>query len=97
MVTEKLADKIERLTIELEIAKHKMASCKHEFSKPVPAAREIDDPIFVGYKGYGSDPIPVYKNHTKLESGWERTCGTCGYKEYTNRTKATQVGPDFGG
>lgn len=94
---EKLAQKIDRLTRELETAQHEIAECEHEFAEPVSATRPLLDPIFKGYKGVGSDPEPVYEWIEKTEYGWERTCNKCGHTEYTAQKKPVVKGyePDF--
>ena len=96
---EKLADKVARLSRELEEAQQQIASCQHQFSTPAPAIREYTEPVFVRYEGHGSDPEPVYNYIPKTEHGWRRTCEACGYSEYTAKTKLIVKGhePDFGG
>jgi hypothetical protein len=94
---ETLADTVKRLEHELDLARRKMATCKHDFSKPVRATRDVPDYSFSHYEGHGSDPEPVYDVSMKKEYGWERSCTLCGYTEYTRRSKPMVVGsePDF--
>lgn len=94
---EKLADRVTRLSRELNEAKEQMGKCKHEFSQPYPATRDVKEPIFKGYRGHGSDPEPVYEYVDKTEYGWERKCNACGFTQYTTKTKPIIKGqePDF--
>ncbi len=96
---EKLAEKVIRLTRELDEAKQQVAACLHQFSDPIPAMREFFEPTLLRYEGPGSDPQPVYKLTKRIERGYSRECETCGYSEYTAKTKPIVRGhePDFGG
>ena len=95
---EKLAQKVERITQEIERAKIEIASCRHEFGKPEPTIKQIHDFLLSHYAGTGYDPEPIYLFIPKEESGWTRTCGKCGYSEYSNKTRpiVTDYNPDFG-
>jgi hypothetical protein len=96
---EKLAEKVERMTNELDAMKRKMLTCKHEFGKPVVTIKEvITDAIFDHYEPHGSDPEPIYRYIKGKEYGWTKTCDICGYQEYTAKTKPIVKGyePDFG-
>jgi hypothetical protein len=99
LVEEKLAEKVQRLTRELQEAEQQMAACQHSFSKPIPAQRVKQNPIFDHYERHGSDPEPIYRYSPQTEHGWERTCEKCGHTEYTAKTKPIIAGrePDFGG
>lgn len=94
---ENLAQKIERLTAELDAAKKQVAECGHVFSKPTCVTKEVNEPIFDHYEGHGSDPEPVYRFVPRTEYGWEQICEKCGYREYTTSTKPVISGyvPDF--
>lgn len=97
MTNEKLADKVKRLSRELELAKGQMASCPHQFSDPIRATREISVSVFDHYEPHGSDPEPIFNWHKKTEYEWEKKCNLCNYVVYTAKTKPIEYGPDFGG
>ena len=48
---EKLAEKVIRLTRELDEAKQQVAACLHQFSDPIPAMREFFEPTLLRYEG----------------------------------------------
>ena len=96
-MTEKLAEKVIRLSRELELTQQQISLCRHQYSAPTPATHEKLKPIFRCFQGHGSDPEPVYDYVTEYERGWERSCQTCGYTEYTAKTKPIikEYVPDF--
>lgn len=95
---EKIADKVARLAKELDVARQQIAACQHDYSAPVPATRIVHIPFFLRFEGHGSDPEPVYDWVPQTEQGWERTCGKCGYSQYTAKSRPiiAGYGPDFG-
>ena len=96
---EKLAEKVVRLTKELEEANSQIANCNHNFLSPVAEKRKRLEPVFSHYEGKGSDPEPIYNYSERIENGWIRECRLCGYSEYTAKTKPVVRGyePDFCG
>lgn len=95
---EKLAEKVDRMTNELDAMRRQMAVCKHEFGKPIAATKDVCDARFIRYEGHGSDPEPVFEYTKKEEHGGERICNNCGQRQYTAQTKPVVSGyePDFG-
>lgn len=96
-MNETLTTTIGRLEKELAIAKEKVRTCNHDYTQPTEAIRKIPVPHFVGYRGVGSDPEPIYEWSEQIENGWERKCELCGSTQYTNKTKPVVSGynPDF--
>ncbi|MFH1182284.1 MAG: hypothetical protein V1702_04955 [Candidatus Woesearchaeota archaeon] len=94
---EKLADKVERLTNELDAMQRQMAACRHEFGEPKATTKDVFDTVLLRYEGHGSDPEPVYEYIRKKEHGWTRVCDICGYRQYTTESKPIVTGfePDF--
>lgn len=99
MTDEKLADRVTRLSEELRRAQEQIASCKHSFADPIRATRQYKEPVYSHLEGHGSDPIPVYNWEDRTEHGWSRTCNSCGYIEYTAKSKPIikEYEPNFGG
>jgi hypothetical protein len=92
---EKLADKVKRLTREMEKVQSEISRCPHTFTEPMTASRKYMEPIFARYEGIGSDPEPVYDWVPRTESGWRRECTKCGYEQYTAKTRPAAFAPDF--
>jgi hypothetical protein len=94
---ENLADRIKRLETELRAAQDAQAKCRHEFSEPVQATREVPEAVYDHLEPHGSDPEPIYRTYISTEYGWERTCMLCGYSEYTTNTRPVieRHEPDF--
>jgi hypothetical protein len=94
---ENLADRIRRLERELETAKDTQAKCRHEFSKPAQATREVPESVYDHLEPHGSDPEPIFRTYMRTEYGWERECTLCGYTEYTTKTRPVieRHEPDF--
>ena len=95
--TETIAERVTRLTKELNIAVAQVAACRHQYGNPERATREINESVFKGYRPRGSDPEPIYENVPKTEYGWKRTCKVCGNEQYTAKQKPAFAGmePDF--
>ncbi|MCX6707971.1 MAG: hypothetical protein NT001_07635 [Candidatus Woesearchaeota archaeon] len=89
---EKLADRVSRLSAELDKARRQIGECRHEFSQPYQATRTVKDAVFKGYRGHGSDPEPVYEYFDNTEYGWERKCVKCGLTQYTTKSKLIITG-----
>ncbi len=88
----------EKLKKEIADSEKRMASCKHEFNKPISDPEEIMvQDTRAGYEFHGSDMWSKPSFHKEGRPRWSRECKHCGKKEftYTQVPIVTEYAPKF--
>jgi hypothetical protein len=72
----------------IERANNEMSNCDHKWKETIFDPETIQESVFRGYEGHGSDPYPVFDYYPKQKNRWSRECSKCGKKEYTDKQEA---------
>jgi hypothetical protein len=86
-------DRIKQLQKEIELERHKMSNCKHEFSKPFYDPEIVKEGYGSVQDGAGSDPHWSYAGYRDVKKDrWTKKCIHCGFEMHTYEQKPIITG-----